>query len=209
MRFDADGPYERALRYARRAILPHAQRRARRALDRVLPAWALGASPEAFPPDALDLLYLYRLVRTRRPRVIVEYGSGYSTSVFAAALMQNGAGQLFSVESDAQWARITRARLPREAPVKIEEVASVEEWRGWRFGWLAPSPPDLLYVDGPPTTPETPITFDAEEEAARMSSGAVIVVDGREQMFARLIERLPTWRASYHWLRWNGTLVKR
>jgi hypothetical protein len=207
MRFDADDLWTRGLRYTRRAILPIAQRRARRTLDRLLPSWVLAPQWGAFSPDALDLLYLYRLTWRLRPRVIVEYGSGYSTAVFAAALMANGCGHLYSVESAPQWAEETMRQLPRTAPVTMVIRKPVQDSNGWHFGWLAPSPPDLLYVDGPPTTTEAPLTYDAVDEAARMAPGSVIVVDGREAMLTYL--RHPAWTTTYHWLRWNGTMTRK
>ena len=75
--------------------------------------------PDAFPPDAADLWYLYRLVRTHKPLVILEFGSGCSTAVLTQALFDNGAesggrvGHLYSLDTVEYWAGVTETSMPK------------------------------------------------------------------------------------------------
>lgn len=63
------------------------------------------------------LLYLWRWCETHRPRRIVEFGSGISTSLFAlyAAEMrkQNVDVQVLSLDHDAEWLAQTQAALAK------------------------------------------------------------------------------------------------
>src|SRR5262249_3339590 len=58
-----------------------------------------------YAPDWSDLLHIYQLVRRRKPKVVLEFGSGCSTVMFARALADNHADMggeaphLYSVET--------------------------------------------------------------------------------------------------------------
>lgn len=49
-----------------------------------------------------DLARIHKLIRTRKPRVVLEFGVGFSTLVIAHALGQNEIGHLFTVDARAQ-----------------------------------------------------------------------------------------------------------
>lgn len=66
----------------------------------------------AASPDVL--LMLHEHVRQRRPRLVVEFGSGCSTVVIADALRQNGFGKLVSFEHSSDYAAQTLGYLERE-----------------------------------------------------------------------------------------------
>ena len=73
---------------------------------------------DAFTPNFADLWLVWKTVVERRPRTIVEYGSGASTVVMAHALSEvpKGAeqtvGRLISYESEPRWAQVTRDSIP-------------------------------------------------------------------------------------------------
>jgi predicted O-methyltransferase YrrM len=108
------------------------------------------------PTDLLDLLHI---VRTRRPRLVLELGSGTSTVWVAYALEQTG-GRLVSLDHDPGYAAKTRAALAahglsavaevREAPLRPIAVD------GREFPWYDTEAlaglgeVDLLLIDGPP-----------------------------------------------------------
>ena len=121
----------------------------------------------AASPDLL--LMVHEHVRTARPRLVVECGSGASTLVIADALRQNGFGQLVSLEHDASYADKTRGYLVREnldlwaavqtVPLVVWEqehfggelLAEGEKARWYDLtGLQGLEAIDLLFVDGPP-----------------------------------------------------------
>lgn len=96
-------------------------------------------------PPQIGLL-LYALVRAMRPATVLEFGTGhgFSTLHIAAALRDNGAGQLVSAElhpakAEAARVNLSLAGLNHHAKVVEGEAAEV----------LADIPDvDLLYLDG-------------------------------------------------------------
>lgn len=75
-----------------------------------------GLMSDAFRPKYDDLIRLWDLVRTNRPSLILEYGSGCSTLVMAAALLENrkegrGEGEMLSIEGYDKWRAHTESHL--------------------------------------------------------------------------------------------------
>lgn len=112
------------------------------------------------------LLRLHTWIKTNKPNVIVETGSGASTIVIADALRQNGFGRLYSFEHLSKYASQTKDMLANEF---------LTSWVDFRLGELVPwtqkhlnlanaekpskwypltlhdiEQIDLLIVDGPP-----------------------------------------------------------
>ncbi len=114
------------------------------------------ADAGGFPPDYVDLFYLYAYIRSERPKRVLEYGSGVSTLVMALALEQNGEGRLVSVEPSEDWANSTRSALPEPLLKRAEVMHSRGvpcEIDGERSACFADQPlvdPDMIYVDGAP-----------------------------------------------------------
>jgi predicted O-methyltransferase YrrM len=108
------------------------------------------------PTDLLDLLHL---VRTRKPRLVVELGSGTSTVWMAYVLQQTG-GKLVSLDHETGYAEKTRAALAQHGLTEVAEVRDAPlrplVLDGRTFPWydveaLADlSDIDLLVIDGPP-----------------------------------------------------------
>ena len=68
------------------------------------------------PPD--KALFIYRMVRTMRPRLVVEFGSalGVSGSYIASALRANGSGRLITVEGSPSRQAIAAESIESVAP---------------------------------------------------------------------------------------------
>ena len=89
-----------------------------------------GLMSEAFRPKYDDLVRLWDLVREKRPSLILEYGSGCSTLVMAAALLKNrqegrGDGRLLSIEGYEKWRAHTESQLT-EAEKTLVELREVQ-----------------------------------------------------------------------------------
>ena len=108
------------------------------------------------PTDLLDLLHL---IRTRRPRLVLELGSGTSSVWVAYALEQCG-GRLISLDHDAAYAEKTRAALVAHGLTGVAEVRDAPlrpvVLDGRTFAWYDVdavadlNDVDLLVIDGPP-----------------------------------------------------------
>ena len=128
--------------------------------DGVLPLLYSGRDNE-IEPNYSDLAYLYQLIRLRRPRVVVEFGVGFSTIVIAQALLENqgskmgGIGHLYSVDSEQVWIDNTREKLSDNlsqyvtfscSPV-IVDIA--DNTLCHRYETLPNISPNFIYLDGP------------------------------------------------------------
>jgi hypothetical protein len=172
---------------------------------------------EAFKPDTADLWYLYTLVRRRRPMCVLEFGSGCSTVVIAAALRDNHraaggpAGRIISVEGQQNWADLTDRTISPElrpyaqvvyAPAVECDVAGTPGFRYDPSAFPAVVP-DLIYLDGPELTPTRKVTANPLDLEPLLRPGCVVVVDGRLDAQAFLKKHFARrWRH-----RVNGLLV--
>lgn len=125
-----------------------------------------------FPPQAGDLVRLHRLVRSRRPFTVLEFGLGYSTLVIADALAKNEREwealpdgpppvrnrfmfQLFSVDAVPRWIERTRRMLPAHLAGRVHLSLSEVEigtHQGQLCHFYERIPdiiPDFIYLDGP------------------------------------------------------------
>lgn len=102
-----------------------------------------------------------RLLLQRRPRRVVECGSGWSTVIMASCLRELGGGKLVALEHQDEFAHRTRELLLRYGVFDWAEVvhAPLEEVRiddgTWPWYGIDPAdvvdgPVDVLVVDGPP-----------------------------------------------------------
>lgn len=139
----------------------------------------------AVSPDALRILVEHALAA--RPKRILECGSGVSTVALARCMELNGAGHVYSLEHDIEYANKTRAYLARvglspwatviDAPLGPLTLRG-REWLWYQMGKCAIEEIDMLFVDGPPTSvhetaryPAGPILFP------RLSRSAVAFLD--------------------------------
>lgn len=123
------------------------------ALRRSLPdtrGWA--ASPDF-------LLELVRHARAVTPLTVVECSSGTSTLVLARCMQLNGAGKVYSLEHDLQYAEQTRQQLRLHglqgwaevlyAPLLPHELDD-EHWPWYGLAEVPAGDIDMLVIDGPP-----------------------------------------------------------
>ncbi|MET0772629.1 MAG: class I SAM-dependent methyltransferase [Candidatus Limnocylindrales bacterium] len=155
-----------------------------------------------------DLLReLAMIVMARRPRVVVETGSGTSTVVIAGCLERLGDGHVWSLEHLPSFARETQDRL---AVSGLEDRATIVDaplvdvrlgegtWRWYDLSALPPTDPiGLLLVDGPPGDtgplaryPALPMLLD------RLAPDAAILIDDaarpdEREMVARWCAEVP------------------
>ena len=101
-----------------------------------------------------DLARIHRLIRSRKPRVVLEFGVGFSTLVIAHALEKNGMGRLFTLDVSKKWLENTRKKLGKLASLvtmKQSDVIAVEHdgQLASRYKELPNITPDFIYLDGP------------------------------------------------------------
>jgi hypothetical protein len=125
-----------------------------------------------FPPQVDDLVRLHRLIRSRRPFTVLEFGVGYSTIIMADALAKNEAEwkslpggpppvrnrfmfQLFAVDANNRWIARTRRMLPAHLSDRVHITYSTVEagtYQGQLCHFYERIPdviPDFIYLDGP------------------------------------------------------------
>jgi hypothetical protein len=125
------------------------------------------------PPEFNDLYFLYKTTRESHAVSILEFGSGYSTLIFAIALYQNylhfgqeylkkcthpNSFQLLTVDASPYFLETSIKRIPEEIQKFVTAHSSQVEL--FEFGgaggqivnrWidLPNFSPDLIYIDGP------------------------------------------------------------
>ncbi len=139
---------------------------------RVVDRWATvnPGNTVPFVAELDDLLRLHHLVLSRNVTTVLEFGTGYSTTVFADALAindQQDAGfverelrrsnpfEVHSVDNDADWIEAARSRLPEVLTSRVyfhHCPLEVGEFSGRLCTYYRGVPnlaPDLIYLDGP------------------------------------------------------------
>ena len=132
----------------------------------------------AASPDLL--LTIADLVRTRKPRLVVELGSGVSTLIVAKA----GARKVISIDNSAEFAEKTREMLKahkvrgvevRVAPLKAHS-SGVDWYDTAKLKDLKKI--DMLIIDGPPGSKNINARKPALYEFLKqLSPKAVVVID--------------------------------
>jgi hypothetical protein len=173
---------------------------------------------EVYRPDWADLLNMYNLVRRRKPRIIIEFGSGCSTLMLAQAIAHNqiageNSGHLYSVETSEHFKRLTDSYLPRRLTPFVEIIRSEIEFgeiAGTKVLWHKTIPdvvPNLVYLDGPDYQDfSTDVKTQAEGVLLEQRSATdyAILVDWRQATFeftrANLKRRYKvTTSPTHHW----------
>lgn len=158
-------------------------------------------------------LQLVMLVRTHRPDVIVECGSGVSTLCLGYALQQNGSGQLVSLEDHSGQASVSRQLAKDSGLSDVVEIVDAPlvpttlgggQWHWYDRSATARLPPcDMLVVDGPrgklqPMSryPALPLLAD------RLGTGSVVILDDakreeEQEILRRWKREHPEFRQEY------------
>lgn len=163
----------------------------------LLRGWA--ASPDI-------LVELCRHALAQEPKVIMECSSGASTLVLARCCELNGAGHVYSLEHDANYARQTRQRLVEQqlsawatvihAPLVEYPQFGQKQWYSLEVLGPEVGECEMLFVDGPPQYinnqaryPALPLLMD------RLANNCVVYLDDAERVDEK--EIVKRWLAEY------------
>ena len=199
----------KVLRYLANVLVKLPYRRwnqgaARRKMDKIGLLKLLNLRPDnAWGADFPDNLYLYQLVREKKPKVVLEFGSGCSTVVISQALYENAcdnpahAGKLYSMESEKQWADVTASNLPERLRPYCELIhGPMEQTKHAGNDTLNYTnlPPlndiDILYLDGPWFQGDIQVVGNPLLLEDKLKPGSMIILDGREINAAYLRKHL-------------------
>lgn len=107
-----------------------------------------------------DYWHLYHEIRSRKPREILECGTGVSTLVIAHALMENERdtgvqGRITSMDEVSDWLEMSRRLLPghyhRFVDFRLSDTVEdcFSMFRGVRYRDVPSRDYDFVFVDGP------------------------------------------------------------
>jgi predicted O-methyltransferase YrrM len=103
-----------------------------------------------------DLAEIYKYIKEKKPKEILECGTGISTIVMALALKENGDGHITSMESEENYFEIAASLLPVSLSKYVEIIFSpvIEDsyslFRGCRYKDIPLEKQyDFVFVDGP------------------------------------------------------------
>ncbi len=158
-----------------------------------------------------DYWSLYKTVIDRKPRRVVECGSGMSTVVIAYAMRKNGGGGggFVSLEQAQVYYDNIVGIFPSELRGYVDFILSetvevqIGDVLGFRYQYQAPEPVDFMYIDGPSLRTH----FDRKELPKAINSD-VFFVPKSETFAAILDQRIATmWtlkaRLGSHDVRYN------
>jgi len=140
-----------------------------------------------FALNPSDLLEVLHLIETKRPRTVLELGSGTS-SVWIGYALEKFGGKLVSLEHDHGYAQKTRALLSAHgltasAEVRDAPLVSLPIGDG-AYQWYDPAAMadlhdiELLLIDGPPAATGPDARFPAMHVLERrLAATATVVVD--------------------------------
>lgn len=175
----------------------------------------LGLAHDALPhlgswkADVGFLRHIVREIARLRPAHVVELGAGASSLVAARALQLHGGGRLHSFDQHGGFVDATRQWLADHAlDVDIRHAPLTHESADWPGRWYAfdhlPDRIDLLIIDGPPWSVHPLVRGAADSLFARLSPGAVVLLDDAARPGERLVAR--RWRQ--RWPHIDFRLVK-
>jgi hypothetical protein len=140
---------------------------------------------DAIRPVCAHLWFLYQKIRKRKPRIVLEFGSGCSTLIIAKALSDNKEGYLYSVDSSSQWAESTFNCIPGAlrrffkisySPVSVEaEDSGLRLLKHQRIPDVAPN---FVFLDGPPLAPGE-VAVDLLQMEDQLPPDFMLVIDKR------------------------------
>ena len=129
-------------------------------LQGVLPLLVSGSQAE-LPPVFCDLAFLHRAVSKKQPKIVLEFGVGFSTLVMAHALKQRHKPssaefwKIYSVDTSVEWIQNLKQKLPNDLATFVTMTQSdveILESNGQlchAFQKLPNVRPEFIYLDGP------------------------------------------------------------
>lgn len=122
--------------------------------------WFIGRIYNGFF-QSVDAELYYSMIRTHKPKLIVEVGSGHSTLFALDALERNGSGEILSIDPDAR----------RKLPSRVTHIRSlVEQVDPEVFDRLRDG--DFLFIDTSHTTEEA--NFHVSNILPRLKPGVIV-----------------------------------
>ena len=129
---------------------------------------------EVYAPNYPDLFSLYSKVISSRSLAVLEFGSGWSTFVFALALQENKKNdfvkvnsirhpnlyELMTVDCESRFMSLAVSRISDEIDIKVHQVetkASMSVLNGQictLYHYLPAFTADFIYLDGPDCGPD-------------------------------------------------------
>ena len=117
-------------------------------------------NPKEVVPNYLDLEIIYRSIRLRKPKIVLEFGAGFSTIAIASALKKNYLkdgvnGHLYSVEAEKNWLSNTKKKISKQLKSFITfhySTVSPHIENNQLFALHDNLPdicPNYIYIDGP------------------------------------------------------------
>lgn len=139
-------------------------------------------------------------IEARRPRLVVEFGTGASTLIIAKALEQAGGGTLISFEQHADFVEATGAWLAEHGlSADLRAVPLRPSPDGWPGLWYdhgpLPDGIDLMVIDGPPWTIHPFTRGAASSLFGRIAPGGTILLDDAARPGERVVAR--RWRRDW------------
>jgi predicted O-methyltransferase YrrM len=132
-----------------------------------------------------DHTAIYRHVRRRKPRILLELGAGQSSGVIALA-MPAGA-RFLAVEEDEAWLAHHRTVMPTDLRDKIEwlraetEATDVGGARAARYVGLPRLAYEFVHIDGPDIGKlNAAVSCDIIDLLPHLAPSCLVVFDGRE-----------------------------
>jgi hypothetical protein len=135
------------------------------------PGFKGNVSDDPFAPEVDDLLRLHKLIRSRKPFTVLEFGTGYSTVMIADALKKNQTEwdalpnkpkirnrfmfQLFSVDASKRWLDKTKETFPKHLVDLVHfwhSEVEIGTFNGQLCHYYKNIPdvvPEFIYLDGP------------------------------------------------------------
>jgi predicted O-methyltransferase YrrM len=157
------------------------------------------------------LLIVADEILARKPQTVMECSSGVSTLVVARCLQMNGAGHVYSLEHNPDYAGKTRKLLDKydlvewatvlDAPLQTKHTGAP-----WYDEEVIPkdlAPIEILIVDGPPSQTAPLARFPALPRLLpRMAKDAIVIVDDADREDEQ--EIVKRWKQLFPELRQTG-----
>lgn len=135
-------------------------------------------------------------ILARRPRLVVEFGTGASTLVLARALQKAGGGRLISFDQHEDFVDATRdwlADYGLKADLRAVPLRASPDWPGlWYDHGPLPRDIDLMLIDGPPWTIHPLTRGGAASLFDQVAPGGTVMLDDGARPGERIIAR--RWR---------------